>query len=296
MKKYLIQLISFFLLLLPFCSQAAVLRTAFDENLLKSSGKAIASIYLDSPGENINALSAEIVLISGQARFSEIRDGDSIISAWIERPEIKDTKIVFAGIIPGGFSGMYSASSKEPQPGLVLKLGISSDAPGEVVLGIKNLQAYSGNGDAATISTDPEKLTIVFSKKTSDSEAGLSADSIAPVFTDSTVTQLNNETKGWFAVFNAEDRDSGIDYFEIQETYNNAPDELAWRKTASPYKLNDQHRRHTIFIKAVDRSGNEKIVKIAPASLSPFEQWAWIIGVVLVLALGILMLRRRRNI
>ncbi len=296
MKKYFYLLLLFFVTLFPLCTNAALLKISVDQELLESSAKGIVSVYLDSPGENINALSGEIVIVSGKGTITEIRDGDSIISAWIERPEIKENKIVFAGIIPGGFSGMYSSAAKEPQPGLLMKFGISTEGPDEVIIGTKNLQAYSGSGDTATIKAEPDALTISFSKKTVTSDAGLVNDARQPIFTDFTVTKLNNETKGWFAVFNAEDRDSGIDYFEIQETYKSVPEINAWHKVTSPYKLEDQQRRHSIFIKAVDRNGNEKIVKINPNSLSPYEQGAW--GVALLIAIGIvlLILKRRRKI
>lgn len=296
MKKFAIIMLAALVLSFPLITQAALLRFSADQELLKHSAKAIVTLSLDSLGEKINALSGEIVILSGQARFSEIRDGDSIISAWIERPEINDNKIIFAGIIPGGFSGMYSADSKMPQPGLLMKIGIESDAPQEVVLGVRNLQAYSGEGDTAAISAEPEKFSILFSSSTSEAGLGLAEDASDPFFTHAAVTQLHNETKGWFAIFSAEDRESGIDYFEIQETYNSVPDASAWQKAASPHKLSDQHRRHAIFIKAVDRSGNEKIIKIEPVSLNPYEQWAWAMAFVLIVLIALVIVKRRRNI
>ncbi len=295
MKK--ITLLLFIFVLIPLCSQAAVLRSSIDEELLAKSSKAVVSILLDAKGENINALSAELSVISGDAEIYEINDGESIISAWIERPTIENNKVVFAGIIPGGFSGVYDPNSKDPQPGLVMKLAIKSNNSGEVILGIKNLQAYTGAGESAQITADPDIVKILFSNKTDEVPDQTRSDWTVPVFTEFSISKLNNETRGWFVVFNAEDQESGIEYYEIQETFNKEPDPSGWKRAENPYLLKDQHRLHTVFIKAVDRTGNQKIVRIFPTGLSFFEQWDWLIAVILLAAaVSIIVYRRRRII
>ena len=70
----------------------------------------------------------------------------------------------------------------------------------------------------------------------------------------------------WFAVFDTQDKISGIDHYEVLESklkYH----QLAfgfWNRSESPYLLSDQKLESYIFIKAVDKSGNKRIETISP--------------------------------
>src|SRR3990170_5854361 len=60
-----------------------------------------ADVFLDTQGENINAVEGEFEFPRGFLGLKEISDGDSIINFWIQRPKLNlDNKIIFSGIIP----------------------------------------------------------------------------------------------------------------------------------------------------------------------------------------------------
>lgn len=61
----------------------------------------------------------------------------------------------------------------------------------------------------------------------------------------------------YFVVFETQDLESGIDYYEIQEIKDGEPGE--WRVAVSPHVLKNQEGTIKVLVKAVDRAGNETI-------------------------------------
>ncbi len=252
---------------------------------------------LEPSTEAINALAGELEIISGKAEFTEIQDGESIISAWVERPSIQNKKIVFAGIIPGGFSGQYTPYSQAPQPGLILKVGLASPSDGEVIIAFKNPQAFYREGVSAPITLLPETLKITFHKGTVSNAAGVTEDKIPPQNLTLDVMRLGEGADGWFALFSADDFDSGLQGFEIQEQPGNVPDAAAWRRAESPQRLEDQKRKSYIFVKAIDRSGNEAAISLPPQENSFWTEWSNSVGLALLaLALLLIIYRWRRRL
>ncbi len=74
-------------------------------------------------------------------------------------------------------------------------------------------------------------------------------------------------TGKYFLSFNAADKTSGINYYEIKEQSRilGIVQTGKWQKQESPYLLTDQSLRSIIKVKVVDKAGNEKIVEIVPA-------------------------------
>ena len=78
-----------------------------------------------------------------------------------------------------------------------------------------------------------------------------------------------------YVVFATIDKTSGIDHYEISEI-RNKKEEKIWEVGESPYLLKDQDLRSKIFVKAVDKAGNERIAEIGPM-VKPFPYWIIII-------------------
>jgi ATP-dependent Zn protease len=64
----------------------------------------------------------------------------------------------------------------------------------------------------------------------------------------------------YFVVFSTVDKGSGIDHFEIKETYTGLDGHFV--VGSSPYVLKDQSLNKNIYIKAVDKNGNIRLSKI----------------------------------
>ncbi|KPJ56320.1 hypothetical protein AMJ49_05145, partial [Parcubacteria bacterium DG_74_2] len=89
----------------------------------------------------------------------------------------------------------------------------------------------------------------------------------------------------------AVDKMSGIDRYEILEEPRISflgTTKKIWKLGESPYLLEDQSLRSKISVKAIDKAGNERIVKIIP----PYKiSWKDIVIVLLIL-IGIGLLWR----
>ncbi|MCX6792641.1 MAG: FeoB-associated Cys-rich membrane protein [Candidatus Falkowbacteria bacterium] len=264
--KYIFSTIflSFALLLAVLPAQAAKLILKTDLETIQKNGGGKIEILLDSPDEKVNALGGELFVSSGQATLSDINDGQSIISAWLDQPVISNNgSLVFSGIIPGGFSGLYAANTPSVLPGLVLSFNIKSQAKGNVTLSFKNVQAYANQGESVKIITEPETLAINFDHL-AENVNYQADDKVAPTDIDFSIIKMPDTKLGWVAIFSAQDSGSGIDHYEIQESLLSKPENDDWRKATSPVALQDQSRNKYVFIKAVDRSGNQKIVSLPP--------------------------------
>ena len=86
-------------------------------------------------------------------------------------------------------------------------------------------------------------------------------------------------------IFTTQDKGSGIEYYAVQERSREVIDEKAWQRTVSPYVLADQNLKKYIYVKAVDKKGNERIALIRPTSTSwytNYSLWSILISIMLV--------------
>lgn len=297
MKKYYLLLAFIFCILVarPRIAAAATLRLSFDGTTFTTNGQAIIHLLLLPSDQKINALAGEVSVLSGNASFKEIQTGNSIISVWLELPHLTDHSITFSGIIPGGFSGIYSPFEKTTQPGTILTTSLNVTQPNKVVIGLKNVQIYAGRGELQPVIIEPNQLEIDFSKASSATAAGVFPDSTPPSNFSAEIIKLPEGPDGWYAIFSALDSGSGIDHYEIQENSTATADPNKWHVAQSPFLLQDQKRQHYIFFKAVDHSGLEAISFLPPLVVN-HTPWYIIFAAVALLACliyGVYRLKRR---
>ena len=105
-----------------------------------------ASIFLNTEGEYINAVEGKVIFPENLLELKEIRDGNSIVNFWIERPKIKsDNQITFSGIIPGGYIG---------KKGLIFSAIFQSKNEGKGTIEIREAKTLlnDGKGTQASLS------------------------------------------------------------------------------------------------------------------------------------------------
>ena len=95
----------------------------------------------------------------------------------------------------------------------------------------------------------------------------------------------------WFIVFATQDKASGVDHYEVKESRQKILTFFSrWRAAESPHVLKDQELRSYIFVKAVDKTGNERIVKLSPQNslrwYENYENWIILIVIAVVFAFG----------
>ncbi|MBI2552806.1 hypothetical protein HYW17_05935 [Candidatus Uhrbacteria bacterium] len=71
---------------------------------LESGRITEVGVFLDTQGEEINAVEG-VVVYPKLLELQGVREDNSMISIWIERPHPSASGVEFSGITPGGFSG-----------------------------------------------------------------------------------------------------------------------------------------------------------------------------------------------
>jgi len=87
-------------------------------------------------------------------------------------------------------------------------------------------------------------------------------------------------------VFATQDKGSGIDYYEIKESRQKFLKIFKkWVIAESPYVLKDRKLRSYVYIKAVDKAGNERIAVVEPRyPIKWYENyWIWIIIILAII-------------
>jgi four helix bundle protein len=92
-----------------------------------------------------------------------------------------------------------------------------------------------------------------------------------------------------YLVFSTTDKISGVDHYEIATLnqggiFFNAKPKLEWKVGKNPYLLGDQ-KLSKIFVKAIDKAGNEQISEITLPS-KPFPYWIIPVIVICLLIIG----------
>jgi len=241
-------------------------------------------LFLNTENEDINAVEGKIIFPETFLKIKEIRDGNSIINFWIERPKNQNGAIIFSGITPGGFNN---------EKGLILSAIFEARKEGVAKFEIDEARVLrnDGTGSEATLTITP--FEVVVSKeipakipmppKVKDRER---PESFVPeIAKDKTLFEGR-----WFVVFATQDKASGIGRYEIKETRSRIFGLFPkWISAESPYALRDQKLKSYIFVKAIDKAGNVRIEKILPRNplrwYENSENWIIIIVVAFVLYL-----------
>ncbi len=222
-------------------------------------------LYLNPSNEDINAVEGKIVIPENLLAVSEVLEGDSIVSLWMKRPTLEDGKIVFSGVIPGGFKGAIDPFKEGYQPGKILSLILKTKIDGQGFISIESAKTLLDDGQGTET-----KLSII-NYQFSISQEAPTVTGLLPI-KDPDPPELFEPTLArspdifdnqWFLVFVAQDKGSGIARYELQETENKQPED-AWIKAESPYLLKDQQLNSYVYVKAVDKAGNERVAVVFP--------------------------------
>jgi hypothetical protein len=195
----------------------------------------------------------------------DVNDGSSIINLWLEKPtppsraeELpynSSTIVRFSGIIPGGFQG---------SSGKLFSLVFAPRAVGEihVSFGSSTVAYLNGpDGQPARLQLADNSLVIQSEKLPVSGVAHPDLDTPEP-FTPELVRHPQLYDNQWALVFATADKQSGISHYAVWERSTSLWQGLfgspRWVTATSPYLLKDQQVCHLLYVKAVDRAGNER--------------------------------------
>jgi hypothetical protein len=280
------RLLSYIVLFLgaPFFSYAAQLSVESSPTMARMGEFVEVSLLLDPQDEVINAIEGS-VSFSSHFKIEAIKSGDSIIPYWVVEPYDSGDTVFFAGIVPGGYSGDVSPKWKGYHPGKVLTLVLNAveEGDGWVQVGRETrVLLHDGKGtDADVLVKDTDILVQGNNAVPVEYEwrDDISPEPFTPLF--------YREERFFFAdkryiVFVTQDKDSGIDYYEItvgKETFI----------AQSPYYLKDSSYEGEVLITAYDKAGNTHVESVFVTSDIPWYNTIIIRTIVLLLVLALLL-------
>ncbi len=248
-------------------------------------------INLKPEGEAFNAVGATLTWPAKLLEFKSIRDGGSIINFWVDAPYLStDNSLTFSGITPGGFKA---------ELGLVLSVIFKTKAIGSGNFKLDTIQLLRNDSAGSAIAAANRVLPITVSATASNTDSMIVSDSVEPE--PFVINLARNQAvfdNQWFIVFSTQDKDSGVHHYEVAERYGalihlgQNDTRLHWQEATSPYQLQDQSLKSGIYVRAVDRSGNERLATVAPAvPLIWYEHYQLYAILVLILILVIVAKR-----
>ncbi len=248
------------------------------------------TLYVDPEGETINTVSGQVVWPSEFLSALAVNAGDSIVNLWVEAPIIKDNRLSFSGIMPGGFSGLLSPYYSGVRPGKILTLILRPLKKGQATLLGENGQVLLNDG-SGTLARLSWPLLAVSLAGPSRSVLAPSLDTEPPeTFNIEMARDKNIFNNDWFVAFSTQDKKSGVSHYEIQERNKSFPQDGAWRRVESPSRLENQNRTSYVFVRALDFAGNVRLETLAPAVPKAWYEnisvWGILMIVLLTLFLG----------
>jgi hypothetical protein len=240
-------------------------------------------IFLDTQGDNINAMEGTIMFPSNALEFQGVYNGNSNITFWVQQPTLiaKDS-VSFSGIIPGGFTG---------NKGYLFSLIFKATKKGKITINSNNEKIYLNDGQGSFVDIKRAPLALDIVEKGSAPNFIPLYDPNPPEPFEPQVSRDKNIFEGkWFLAFATQDKGLGIDHYEIMEggqfgSFASLFPKKQWVIAQSPYLLPDQTLKSIIYVKAIDKAGNERIEKVkAQNSLLWYENY-FIWGIIVIICI-----------
>jgi hypothetical protein len=278
-----------FLMVIVFCplgTQAAFLYLDPAEPVVYRGDTITVSLRLDTDtDECVNVVDAVLQYDEG-IRAVDVSRGDSILNIWVEDPKINEMErtITFAGGITGGYCGRAAgdpsltnviADIVFQSPGFAIGGGGDSKNPSITIADSSSVLLNDGFGTIAPLRSQGAVITlegVPGTERTDTWSARVADDTVAP--SDFALTLFRDETAfsgNYFITWNTQDKQSGIDHYEVMEeplkdfyAFRWGRADAPWVETESPYVLKDQTLNSTIRVKAIDKAGNETIAVLVP--------------------------------
>lgn len=244
-------------------------------------------VFINTDNEEINAIEGKIIFPPDLLEIKRINDGNSIINFWIEKPKsVSEGQIAFSGIVPGGYNDSQ---------GLILAVTFLAKKEGNDTIAFNGVKALrnDGKGTEAPLTISDFKFLIskspagelvpqVTSPKTED--RNLPEEFTPQIAADPVI--FNGK---WFLVFATQDKGSGIDRYEVCEGRKKC---IA---AESPYLLQNQDLDEEIIVKAVDKSGNERVAIIPAQKPRAWYKDYAIIAILIIVAVAYLIWKKRKK-
>jgi len=259
-----------------------------------------------TPPENINAVEIYLSFPKDILEVVDFSTANSILT-FIKNPVINQQNelINFSGIVPGGYSGRLTG---DPGKSNLLGKAIFTIKKQEKENTIINFLSTSqvllndGKGTKANLTFTPLEIKIspqeVVFNPLNEWEKAKEEDKIPPEEFKPEIVKIDNQ---YFLVFNSQDKQSGIDHYEVATLKQTLLGQLVpvgnFEKGESPYPLNEADLNKIIEIKAIDKAGNERIVNLNSQIQIKWYKNYWLWGIILLgIISGYILWKRLKNL
>jgi len=244
-----------------------------------------------TPPENVTAIESYLKFDNQSLKAIDFLTGNSILM-FIETPKINQEQgiVSFSGIIPGGYTGRLSGD-----PGASNLLGkITFQAqktinPQTSIYFLNNSRVLLDEGKEAKTNLVFKPLDIQISSQEvvfnplNELEKIKEEDKIPPEDFTPEIVKIDEK---YFLVFNTQDKQSGIDHYEVATLKENLFGQLTpisnFEKGESPYPLKESDLTKTIKVKAIDKAGNTRIATLNPYVPIKWYKNYWLWGIILL--------------
>jgi len=286
------------------------------------SGSALAAeIYLESsqpeyaPNETfnvdirLNVTSPEnVTAIEGYLKFDnqslkaiDFLPGNSILM-FIETPKINQEQgiVSFSGIIPGGYTGRLPGDPGQSNLlGKIIFQAQKTINPETNIHFLDNSRVLLDDGKEAKTNLVFKPLDIQISSQEvafnplDDLAKIKEEDKTPPEEFKPEIVKIDDQ---YFLVFNTQDKQSGIDHYEIRFFQSNILGQLhqisLTEKVVNPHPLNISEIKNIIEVKAIDKAENERIATLYPQIQIKWYKNYWLWSIIIILAiLGLIIWR-----
>ncbi len=258
---------------------AAEIRLDSQKSEIFSGEQFLIDLVIHSE-ESLNAIEGRLIFPEDKLLFKEIRDGNSVINFWIDKPQLEAPGVIFfAGITPGGWSGANND---------IFSVLFEAKNTGIASIILQDTKALQNDGLGSQIALLTHDTAVFIKSGDGNLHKEIFVDRELPEDFNPTVESDPNIFDGrYFLIFATQDKRSGIDHYAVREG------EFGRFKIAeSPYLLENQLLDRKIFVKAIDKSDNERI-----AVLNEQQQVSWyrqyeIFGILLIVIVIVFLLKK----
>lgn len=280
------------ILLLPSFVSAADVFFSSTVQRMEVGQEFLVRMMVNTEQDVVNAVEGTLLYPEDLLEVKAIRDGNSVVNLWAEKPQARGGLISFAGITPGGFSGerdmLFTVVFRAKNAGTFLLRGqdfrlLKNEDSSEVDVDQRSLQlaVLAGGALESVGETDevlPEEGADIFVEQ-------IVVDRDPPEsFTPEISSDPHLFDGAFFVVFATQDKGSGVARYEIQEGGGD------FVEAESPYVLKDQALGKRITVKAIDNEGNERLHVLEP--LRPRPYGLFVVGGVVLLGCLFLLVRK----
>lgn len=223
---------------------AASLELNVEKNTIQTGEIFTATILLNTEGQSINTIEGDLKYDEKFFQIEAVNIGNSFISFWVEKPDIKTPGTVhFSGITPGGISALNSE---------VFKVMFRTLKTGNTSLLLNNVNLFLNDGQGSSVLAKIKNADMIINQGVNDNNPAnfVFNDKIPPEKFNIIRTKDPTIFDGkWFIAFSTVDKGSGVDHYQVCELFKCISGE-------SPFLLNNQTPSYYIVVNVYDVNGN----------------------------------------